>query len=227
MNWNHFCKGFCNKLWRKSNPCNIRHLVDNSFVPANQQTSKPAYYILDWQILKSCPNFDMWQNSSGEFSKTKLVNSHGHFPQIPPFGWLFADIFWVNSRGHFLVNFCGHFFNNNDKGHPIIKQVFSNLTPSLMGKHFPTCAVPVFGSTLFCHMCSSSFDLWIVCTYSPTCAVPAKYALPYSPTCAVPARIWTSNSWLMYTQYVPITNVGIFPLLGVLYLCPDVHCWCS
>ena len=27
-----------------------------------------------------------------------------------------------------------------------------------------------------------------------------------------------------YTQYGPITNVGIFPLLGVLYLCPDVHC---
>ena len=27
------------------------------------------------------------------------------------------------------------------------------------GKHFPTCAVPLFGSTLFCHMCSSSFDL--------------------------------------------------------------------
>ena len=30
-----------------------------------------------------------------------------------------------------------------------------------------------------------------------------------------------------YTQYVPITNVGIFPLLGVLYFCPDFHCWRS
>ena len=56
------------------------------------------------------------------------------------------------------------------------------------GKHFATCAVPVFGLTLFCHMCSSSKNLWIVCTYFATCAVPAKYALPYFPTCAVPAR---------------------------------------
>ena len=31
-------------------------------------------------------------------------------------------------------------------------------------------------------------------------------------------------SLTMYTQYVPITNVGIFPLLGVLYFCPDFHC---
>ena len=27
-----------------------------------------------------------------------------------------------------------------------------------------------------------------------------------------------------YTQYGPITNVGIFPVLGVLYFCPDFHC---
>ena len=44
------------------------------------------------------------------------------------------------------------------------------------GKHSPTCAVPLFGSYLFSHMCSSTFYLWIVCTYSPTCAVPPKYA---------------------------------------------------
>ena len=37
-------------------------------------------------------------------------------------------------------------------------------------------------------MCSSSKNLWIVCTYFATRAVPAKYALPYFPTCAVPAR---------------------------------------
>ena len=30
-----------------------------------------------------------------------------------------------------------------------------------------------------------------------------------------------------YTQYVPITNVGIFPPLGVLYFCPDFQCWRS
>ena len=76
--------------------------------------------------------------------------------------------------------------------------ILPNYVPHEMGKHFATCAVPLFGSTLFSHMCSSSIDLWIVCTYFPTCAVPSKYALPYSPTCAVPARIWTSNSWLMY-----------------------------
>ena len=27
-----------------------------------------------------------------------------------------------------------------------------------------------------------------------------------------------------YTQYGPITNVGIFPGLGVLYFCPDFQC---
>ena len=30
-----------------------------------------------------------------------------------------------------------------------------------------------------------------------------------------------------YTQYGPITNVGIFPGLGVLYFCPDFQCWRS
>ena len=30
-----------------------------------------------------------------------------------------------------------------------------------------------------------------------------------------------------YTQYGPITNVGIFPGLGVLYFCPDFQGWRS
>ena len=29
------------------------------------------------------------------------------------------------------------------------------------------------------------------------------------------------NVLMVYTQYGPITNVGIFPGLGVLYFCPD------
>ena len=36
------------------------------------------------------------------------------------------------------------------------------------------------------------------------------------------------QSWRgCYTQYGPITNVGIFPGLGVLYFCPDFQGWRS
>ena len=37
INWNDFCKEFCKELWKKNNTWNIRHLVDESFVPANQR----------------------------------------------------------------------------------------------------------------------------------------------------------------------------------------------
>ena len=36
INWIDFCKEFCKKLWKKNNTWNIRRLVDESFVPANQ-----------------------------------------------------------------------------------------------------------------------------------------------------------------------------------------------
>ena len=37
--WNNFCKEFCKKWWKKNNTRNIRRLVNESFVPSNQQTS--------------------------------------------------------------------------------------------------------------------------------------------------------------------------------------------
>ena len=43
--WNDFCKEFFKKLWKKNNTWNIRRLVDESFVPANQQTS-----VLYWRL---------------------------------------------------------------------------------------------------------------------------------------------------------------------------------
>ena len=33
--------------YKENNAWNIRRLVSESFVPMNQQTSKPAYYIVD------------------------------------------------------------------------------------------------------------------------------------------------------------------------------------
>ena len=41
----YFWKGFCKKLWKNNNTWNIRHLVDESFVPASQQTS-----VLYWRL---------------------------------------------------------------------------------------------------------------------------------------------------------------------------------
>ena len=34
-----FCKEFCKMSWKKNNTWNTRHLVNESFVPANKQTS--------------------------------------------------------------------------------------------------------------------------------------------------------------------------------------------
>ena len=39
------------KNLKKNNDWNIRRLVDESFVPANQQTSKLAYYIVDCTVV--------------------------------------------------------------------------------------------------------------------------------------------------------------------------------
>ena len=57
INGNNFCKECCKKLWKKNNTKNIRRLVNESFVPANQQTSKPAYYIVDCRIFGSAAIF--------------------------------------------------------------------------------------------------------------------------------------------------------------------------
>ena len=49
-NWNDFCKEFCRKLWQINNTWNIRHLFDESFIPATQRTSEPVYYIENCRI---------------------------------------------------------------------------------------------------------------------------------------------------------------------------------
>ena len=38
------------KVYKRNNSWNIRHLVDGTFVPENQRTSEPAYYIVDCWI---------------------------------------------------------------------------------------------------------------------------------------------------------------------------------
>ena len=68
INWKGFCKEFCKILWKNNNTWNIRHLVDNSFVPSAQQTSvlycrlTDSKWIYLWgrfisSIVK--PSFDM------------------------------------------------------------------------------------------------------------------------------------------------------------------------
>ena len=42
-----FAKNFARNYEKKNNTWNIRRLVDESFVPATQQPSDPAYYIED------------------------------------------------------------------------------------------------------------------------------------------------------------------------------------
>ena len=42
IHWNIYCKECCMKLWKRNNTWNIRHLVNESFVPATQQPSDPA-----------------------------------------------------------------------------------------------------------------------------------------------------------------------------------------
>ena len=39
MNWKGFCTAFCKILWKKNNTWNIRHLVNELFVPLAQRTS--------------------------------------------------------------------------------------------------------------------------------------------------------------------------------------------
>ena len=58
--WKDFCKEFCKKSWKKNNTWNIRHLVDESFVPANQQTRvlycrlSDFRRLLRWRSLLLC-----------------------------------------------------------------------------------------------------------------------------------------------------------------------------
>ena len=46
-----FAKNVARNYEKKNNTWNINHLVDESFVPATQQPSNPAYYIEDCRIL--------------------------------------------------------------------------------------------------------------------------------------------------------------------------------
>ena len=62
--------------------------------------------IMGWRLLMdsdfSWTLFSKWANSNGHFQR---VNSRGHFlsMRIPLLGWIFVDIFLVNSSGHFLM----------------------------------------------------------------------------------------------------------------------------
>ena len=49
-NLNNYCKEFCKQLWKKNNTWNLRCLVDESFVPANQQTIV-LYCKSTWTLL--------------------------------------------------------------------------------------------------------------------------------------------------------------------------------
>ena len=62
-----------------------------------------------------------WQTSRGH--KIFLWNYLGHLDTFVEFLWtFFGEFLWT-----FLLNFCGHFFNSNEKSYTLIKQK-PNLT---------------------------------------------------------------------------------------------------
>ena len=60
INWNDFCKEFCKKLWKKNHTWNIRRLVDESFVPANQRPSVLYWRLSDFSWNKLAQTNTVW-----------------------------------------------------------------------------------------------------------------------------------------------------------------------
>ena len=91
--WGYAKHALCTLGWKLSNTSEIvRRCTALPFWKAFTAVRFLADNDFSWTL------FSKWANSSG-------VNSRGHFlsMRIPLLGWIFMDIFLVNSSGHFLM----------------------------------------------------------------------------------------------------------------------------
>ena len=88
---NHFQQVEYDLQWAKKNHLLLRN--DKTSIWVKAECILTRFFNFLWTMTSRGHFFSKWANSSGHFLSTRILR----------LGWIFVDIFWVNSSGQFLM----------------------------------------------------------------------------------------------------------------------------